>query len=77
MASHSSTLAWKTPWTEEPGRLQSMEGLSKRKLHRIDHTDRTDLMTTQDAKSEKIKSSLCLVFFCFKEIAREELDRKA
>ena len=24
MASHSSTLAWKTPWTEEPGRLQSM-----------------------------------------------------
>ena len=25
MASHSSTLAWKIPWTEEPGRLQSME----------------------------------------------------
>ena len=24
MAPHSSTLAWKTPWTEEPGRLQSM-----------------------------------------------------
>ena len=24
MATHSSTLAWKTPWTEEPGRLQSM-----------------------------------------------------
>ena len=24
MAIHSSTLAWKTPWTEEPGRLQSM-----------------------------------------------------
>ena len=24
-ATHSSTLAWKTPWTEEPGRLQSME----------------------------------------------------
>ena len=23
-ASHSSTLAWKIPWTEEPGRLQSM-----------------------------------------------------
>ena len=21
---HSSTLAWKVPWTEEPGRLQSM-----------------------------------------------------
>ena len=24
MAPHSSTLAWKLPWTEEPGRLQSM-----------------------------------------------------
>ena len=27
MATHSSTLAWKIPWTEEPGRLQSMESL--------------------------------------------------
>ena len=24
MATHSSILAWKIPWTEEPGRLQSM-----------------------------------------------------
>ena len=24
IATHSSTLAWKIPWTEEPGRLQSM-----------------------------------------------------
>ena len=24
MATHSSTLAWKIPWTEEPGGLQSM-----------------------------------------------------
>jgi len=27
MATHSSTLAWKTPWMEEPGRLQSMGSL--------------------------------------------------
>ena len=27
MAPHSSTVAWKIPWTEEPGRLQSMEAL--------------------------------------------------
>ena len=27
MAPHSSTLAWRTPWTEEPGRLQSMGSL--------------------------------------------------
>ena len=24
IATHSSTLAWKIPWTEEPGRLQAM-----------------------------------------------------
>ena len=27
MAPHSSTLAWKIPWTEEPGRLQFMGSL--------------------------------------------------
>ena len=27
MAPHSSTLAWKIPWVEEPGRLQSMGSL--------------------------------------------------
>ena len=29
-APHSSTLAWKIPWTEEPGRLQSMGSLRVR-----------------------------------------------
>ena len=32
MATHSSTLAWKIPWTEEPGRLQSMGSLSQTRL---------------------------------------------
>ena len=31
MAPHSSTLAWKIPWTEEPGGLPSMV------LHRVGH----------------------------------------
>ena len=31
MATHSSTLAWKIPWTEKPGRLQFME------LQRVRH----------------------------------------
>ena len=31
MATHSSILAWKIPWTEEPGRLQSM--VSQRVRH--------------------------------------------
>ena len=29
MATHSSILAWKIPWTEEPGRLQSVCGVAK------------------------------------------------
>ena len=32
MAPQSSTLAWKIPWTEEPGRLQSMGLLSRTRL---------------------------------------------
>ena len=37
MATHSITLAWEIPWTEEPGGLQSME------LQRVGH----DLATKQ------------------------------
>ena len=36
MATHSSILAWRIPWTEEPGRLQSMGS------QRVRH-DRSDL----------------------------------
>ena len=39
MAPHSSTLAWKIPWTEEPGRLQSMG------LLRVWHDRGTSLFT--------------------------------
>ena len=42
MATHSSILAWEIPWTEEPGRLQSMgsqldmtEQLTHTHIHRI------------------------------------------
>ena len=37
MAPHSSTLAWKIPWMEEPGRLQSMGSL------RVGHDRATSL----------------------------------
>ena len=37
MAPHSSTLAWKVPWTEEPGRLLSIESL------RVGHNSVTSL----------------------------------
>ena len=46
MATHSSILVWKMPWTEEPGGLQSMGS------QRVRH----DLMTKQQhrAKNDKI-----------------------
>ena len=37
MAQHSSTLAWKIPWMEEPGRLQSMRS------RRVGHDRATSL----------------------------------
>ena len=39
MAPHSSTLAWKIPWTEEPGTLQSMGSL------RVGHDSSLSLFT--------------------------------
>ena len=41
MAIHSSTIAWKIPWTEEPGRLQSIES------QRVRHTWATSLHCRQ------------------------------
>ena len=35
MAPHSSTLAWRIPWTEEPGRLQSMGSLEADATERL------------------------------------------
>ena len=37
MATHSSILAWKSPWTEEPGRLQSTGS------QRVEHKRATSL----------------------------------
>ena len=49
MAPHSSTLAWKIPWTEEPGRLQSMG------LQRVGH----DWATSQRQKLRLWKEYSC------------------
>ena len=38
MAPHSSTLAWKIPWTGKPGRLQSMGSLSPTQLSNFTFT---------------------------------------
>ena len=53
MASHSSTLAWKIPWTEEPGRLWSMGSL------RVGHDWATSLSCIGEGNSNPLQCS-CL-----------------
>ena len=53
MAPHSSTLAWKIPWTEEPGRLQSMRSLRGR------HNWATSLSCTGERNDNPLQCS-CL-----------------
>ena len=50
MAPHSSTLAWKIPWTEEPGRLPSYQvGKSPtRGRKELDTTERLYLLNTTE-----------------------------
>ena len=38
MATHSSTLAWKIPWTEESGRLHTIHGVAKSQTQLNDFT---------------------------------------
>ena len=40
MATHSSILAWKVPWTEEPGGLQSMGHKESDTTEGLTHTQR-------------------------------------
>ena len=49
MATHSSILAWRIPWTEEPGRLQSMGSQSRTRLkqlstHACTHTHKNGVL---------------------------------
>ena len=53
MAPHSSTLAWKIPWMEEPGRLQSMGSL------RVRHDWATSLSRTGEGNGNPLQCS-CL-----------------
>ena len=43
MATHSSILAWKTLWTEEPAGLQSMEPQSQTRLSDRVHTCNSEI----------------------------------
>ena len=53
MAPHSGTLAWKIPWTQEPGRLQSMGSL------RVRHDSATSLSCIGEGNGNPLQCS-CL-----------------
>ena len=58
MATHSSILAWRIPWTEEPGRLQSIRGKES------DMTEVTEHACTPK-KKKPMKLYLLLVLCVF------------
>ena len=60
MATHSSILAWKIPWTEEPGGLQSMG------LQRVGHDWAAEHAHTLSCKMNPIIGELFVTSFCFK-----------
>ena len=60
MATHSSILAWRILWTEEPGRLQSTGSQSRTRLSDFTHTH------TQSCHiGYWFSFFLCLLLFCF------------
>ena len=59
MATHSSILAWRIPWAEEPGRLQSM-GVSK-------ELDMNEVIEHSCMHASQLESSLTLEFLVSKE----------
>ena len=52
MATHSSTLAWRIPWTEEPGGLQSTGSQSRTRLsdftHSLTHSKKVERISTNN-----------------------------
>ena len=57
MAPHSSTLAWRIPWTEEPGELQSMG------YKEMDTTERLALSLFLEDR-QKMPFTSCLLSVC-------------
>ena len=57
MAPHSSTLAWKIPWPEEPGRLQSVRGVAKSPTRLSDLTFHFSLSCFREGSGNPLQCS--------------------
>ena len=60
MATHSSVLAWRIPWTEEPGGLQSMGSQSQTRLKQLStHTQcKTGILKSSKDHTGKVDRGL-------------------
>ena len=58
MATHSSILAWKIPWTEEPGRLQSRVTKSQTQMKQLSMHAHTWQVCEQDTRNLKRRKKL-------------------
>ena len=59
MAIHSSILAWRIPWTEEPGKLQSIGSL------RVEHDWETNTFTVMEPMEQSYRTMSSNTVFCF------------
>ena len=66
MATHSSTLAWRIPWTEEPGRPQSTgsqrvrHDLATKQLYSVGNSSQCCVVTYLGKESEKSQTHVCV-----------------
>ena len=71
MATHSRILAWRIPWSEEPGGLQSMGSQSQTGLKRLGiactflHTHATFFVTVYSFLRSCVRVCITLVSVCF------------
>ena len=63
MATHSSILAWKIPWTEEPGRLQSM-GLQSDTTEATEQHALTVVFKVLYCKIKNVFFIICIFYVC-------------
>ena len=64
VATHSSILAWETPWTEESGGLQSMESKELGTTDQLSTVQHSCSLTLNSEK-EWLNSCVCVLFIDF------------
>ena len=74
MASHSSILSWQIPWTEEPGRLQSMG--SQRAGHNGTQEHSSKRLNMKIKQSEPAEAKLQIPIHVFFYIGHLKIQRE-